>query len=90
MTLGLEERPAAVAPPWNLLLETGRQAPRTLSAGTTVVSLFDQIGAGRTLLILGEPGSGKTIALLQLARDLITRAAQETDHLIPVVLNLSS
>lgn len=90
MTLGIEERPVVVARPWNLLLETDGQATRTLPAGTTVVSLFDQIGAGRTLLILGEPGSGKTIALLQLARDLISRAEQETEHLMPVVLNLSS
>ena len=90
MTVGLEERPAAVAPPWNLLLETSGKTPKTPPAGTTVVSLFDQIGTGRTLLILGEPGSGKTIALLQLARDLIARAGQASEHLIPVVLNLSS
>lgn len=90
ITLGLEERPEAVARPWNLLFETGGSSTRPLPAGTTVSTLFDRIGTGRTLLILGEPGSGKTISLLHLARDLIARAEQESERLIPVVLNLSS
>jgi hypothetical protein len=42
------------------------------------------------LLILGEPGSGKTTTLLELARDLIDRAVADETQLIPVVFNLSS
>lgn len=49
-----------------------------------------QINDGNTLLILGEPGSGKTIALLQLAEKLIARTEQNTERPIPVVFNLSS
>ncbi len=48
------------------------------------------MGTGRSLLILGEPGAGKTTTLLQLARNLIGRAEQDVNHLIPVILNLSS
>ncbi|PSO93103.1 MAG: hypothetical protein BRC48_13030 [Cyanobacteria bacterium QS_9_48_30] len=48
------------------------------------------MGVGRTLLILGEPGSGKTITLLELARDLIERAERDAHQPIPVVFNLSS
>jgi eukaryotic-like serine/threonine-protein kinase len=90
ISLGLEERPDAIASPWNLILGTEDRSPQELPPGTSVISEFDKIGAGRTLLILGEPGSGKTISLLQLARDLIDRAEQNPDHLIPVVFNLSS
>ncbi len=61
-----------------------------LPTGTPVIDVFDKLGEGGTLLILGEPGSGKTITLLQLARDLIARAEAEIDRRIPVVLNLSS
>lgn len=84
--LGLTERPDAVAHPWHLVDAT--QTP--LPPGTKAIDLFDAIGKGRTLLILGEPGSGKTITLLELARDLIDRAQQDIDRLIPVVFNLSS
>jgi DNA polymerase III delta prime subunit len=41
-------------------------------------------------LILGEPGAGKTITLLQLASELLARAETSPGAAIPVVLNLSS
>ncbi|MEG5043499.1 NACHT domain-containing protein [Microcoleus sp. B4-C1] len=51
--------------------------------------IYEEMGQGRTLLILGEPGAGKTIALLQLAQRLIERS--ENPRLpMPVVFNLSS
>ncbi|NJN88846.1 MAG: NACHT domain-containing protein, partial [Leptolyngbyaceae cyanobacterium SL_7_1] len=90
LQLGLEDRFDALVMPWNLVLETTDQAESVLPDGTTVIDLFDQLGTGRTLLILGEPGAGKTITLLQLARELVERAEQDTTHLIPVVFNLSS
>jgi len=46
--------------------------------------------ADRSLLILGAPGAGKTIALLKLARSLIERAEMDPSQPIPVVLNLAS
>lgn len=88
--LGLQNRPDAVESPWNLMLGTENQPPQDLPPDTAIISIFDEIGEGRTLLILGEPGSGKTIALLQLARDLINRAEQNIEQRIPVVFNLSS
>lgn len=42
------------------------------------------------LLILGEPGSGKTILLLRLAERLLGRAQHNPKHPIPAVFNLSS
>ena len=88
--LGLEERPDTLAQPWNMVLQTSDEEPTPLPQGTKVIDLFDEIGEGRTLLILGEPGSGKTTTLLELTCDLIARAEQDYALLIPVVFNLSS
>jgi len=52
--------------------------------------IFEEMGAGRTLLILGEPGTGKTISLLKLAERLIKRTEQDLSLPIPVIFNLSS
>lgn len=52
--------------------------------------ITNEISDGKTLLILGEPGSGKTIALLQLAERLIKQTRNNMEKPIPVVFNLSS
>ena len=53
-------------------------------------NILNQTGLGKTLLILGEPGSGKTITLLQLAEKLVNQTEQDLTKSIPVVFNLSS
>jgi NACHT domain len=52
--------------------------------------IYAEMGQGWTLLILGSPGAGKTIALLQLAQRLIDRSEQDLSLPIPVVFNLSA
>ncbi len=52
--------------------------------------ILSQTGQGKTLLILGEPGAGKTITLLQLAEKLVNQTEQDLTKPIPVVFNLSS
>ncbi|RLC69895.1 MAG: NACHT domain-containing protein [Chloroflexi bacterium] len=86
--LGLEERADAVERPWDMVVQTPDQPKRPLPSGTKIVDVFDEMN--RALLILGEPGSGKTTMLLDLARDTIARAEQDPMHPIPVVFNLSS
>ncbi|NES06667.1 MAG: NACHT domain-containing protein, partial [Okeania sp. SIO2F4] len=88
--LGLEERKNAVNRPWGLLWEDLGNPQQELPPGTRIIDKFDELGAGRTLLILGEPGSGKTTTLLELARDLINRTEADLTQPIPVVFNLSS
>lgn len=43
-----------------------------------------------SLLVLGVPGSGKTVALLELARDMLQSAEADPSLPVPVVFNLSS
>jgi hypothetical protein len=86
--LGMETHPDAVTHPWDTLIQQADREVRSLPAGTKIVNVFDQMGG--ELLILGAPGSGKTTMLLELARDLITRAEQDESLPIPVVFNLSS
>ena len=88
--LGLENRFDALDRPWGMLWETTEQARLPLPKNTKIFDLFEQMGAGCSLLILGEPGAGKTITLLELARDLIVQAEQDINQPIPVVFNLSA
>lgn len=55
---------------------------------TTVSQVFN--AANGRLVILGPPGSGKTTALLELTRYLLTLAENDEEQPIPVVFNLSS
>ena len=90
LTLGLEKRPDAIAPPWQITYATPGQGPQPLPPGTQASDVFNAIGAGRTLLILGEPGSGKTTTLLSLARQLLDQALESDQNRLPVIFNLSS
>lgn len=88
--LGLEKRSDAVQRPFSGFEELPEESRQILPTGTGATEVFNQIGEGRTLLILGEPGAGKTITLLKLAQNLIARAEGALSRLIPVVFNLSS
>jgi hypothetical protein len=64
------------------------QPDELLSPSTPLAEVFD--AAGGLLLILGDVGVGKTTTLLQLARDLLTRAEREVSQPVPVVLPLAA
>ncbi|MCT7984066.1 NACHT domain-containing protein [Laspinema sp. A4] len=88
--LGLQERVDAVDRPVNQLLEMPEECDRLLPSGTSASDIFTEMGEGRTLLILGEPGSGKTTILLKITRDLINETEADLTKPIPVIFNLSS
>jgi eukaryotic-like serine/threonine-protein kinase len=57
-----------------------------IDASAPVPQIFE--AAGRMLLILGDPGCGKTLSLLLIVRHLLQR--QEAEAPVPVVFNLST
>lgn len=86
LELELAYEPAALTRPMQFW--KGQAAGREISPDTTIQELFDK--SGRAMLILGAPGSGKTFTLLELCRDLLREAEQDTGAAVPVVLNLST
>ncbi|MGB3514403.1 MAG: NACHT domain-containing protein [Microcoleaceae cyanobacterium] len=88
--LGLSKYPNTVAYPSNKQPENSHQQNQNLPEGSRAIDIFGELENKRTMLILGQPGSGKTIALLEIARELINDARQDTNLAIPVVINLSS
>lgn len=89
--LDMERKPDAVTRPrpWDMLWQHRDQAPQPLPPGTRIMDRFNY-AAGDALLILGEPGSGKTTMLLELAGELLAEAQTDESLRIPVVFNLSS
>ena len=68
----------------------GDRPPLDLKFTQKVIEVFDRPDIQGKLLILGDPGSGKTTELLQLAQDLVTRVEDDERQPVPVILELSS
>lgn len=68
------------------VLVSARDDDRLLDASEALGDVFVE-EAGRSLLILGEPGSGKSVLLRRLARDLLDRSGPEEP--VPVLLDLA-
>ena len=84
LALGMSYQPEALNRPQRSLYPEEQPIPPDTSLGEIFAA------RGRALLILGEPASGKTIALLQLLQELLTAAQADPAEPIPIVLNLSS
>jgi hypothetical protein len=77
----------AVDAPWKYTVEVSDSMNSGPLDDRDVSAIYDVTGL---LLILGEPGSGKTTTLLDLARTLLERAKDDIKERVPIVLNLSS
>lgn len=87
INLGKNFDSRAVENTWNTVLRT--PAGNSPSAeGLSLGDIFDRMNG--KMLILGDPGGGKTTTLLELTRALLERAGADEEHPIPVVFNLSS
>ena len=87
MSLGKRPIEEAVEPPWKHVVELSSQRSQLILQDRNITTIFDATGL---LLILGEPGSGKTTTLLELAANLIARVKSDAKERVPFVLNLSS
>ena len=86
--LGFAHRPAALG---NSGVPSWQQAPEydlLLPVGTKIEDVF--AAAGRVLLVLGEPGAGKTTMLLQLVSHLMTTAEADETCPMPAVFSLAA
>ncbi|NES21842.1 MAG: NACHT domain-containing protein [Symploca sp. SIO3E6] len=90
LTLGMEQQNYRVERPHCATVVQPSQSPEPLAAGTRIVEVFNRREIKRQLLILGEPGAGKTTMMLELAEDLLRQAVADKTEPIPVLLNLSS
>ena len=86
--LQLTEREDAVQTRLRSYSQTGGDPGPEIPRGKAIEEVFDD--ASGQLLILGEPGTGKSTKLVELARALLDRAEANASKPIPVILNLSS
>jgi DNA polymerase III delta prime subunit len=87
ISLGKQQMDKAVDAPWKYTVELPYPADSPTLENRDISTIYDATGS---LLILGEPGSGKTTTLLDLARTLLERAENDKNERVPVVLSLSS
>ncbi|MGB3491614.1 MAG: NACHT domain-containing protein [Elainellaceae cyanobacterium] len=76
--------------PWDGDVKIGTGEKQPIPHDQSVFEVFSRDTISGKLLILGEPGSGKTTTMLDLARELIQSAQDDPDAPIPVLFNLSS
>ena len=91
--LGMEKAQNAVESPWGdqtslVMIEKADANSQLLEPHKKLSELFEEEGG--SLLILGEPGSGKTTILLELARGLLDLSENDPIRPVPMVFNLSS
>jgi len=88
LDLDKQSQTDAINHPWEAVLELPFEGNQVVSAAKRIADVFDDVD--RSLLILGQPGSGKTTSLLELVQALVARVENDPDGTVPVVLNLSS
>jgi hypothetical protein len=90
LNLEMEQQDHRVLPPWSAAIVQQSQPVVSLDAGSRIIDVFDHTKIDRKLLVLGEPGAGKTTMMLELAEALLEKAMLDKAEPIPVLLNLSS
>jgi eukaryotic-like serine/threonine-protein kinase len=87
ISLGKRQADEFIHAPWKYRVEVSDTVSSGPSADRDINAIYDATGL---LLILGEPGSGKSTTLLDLTRTLLNRARDDIKERVPVVVNLST
>jgi len=90
LNLGKEVQPHQVKPSYDASVKLGQQQSFQLPPETSIIDVFDDETIGGRFLILGNPGSGKSTTLLELAKALLERAEADSNAPAPVLLELST
>jgi hypothetical protein len=88
LDLSLRSCDEAIEHPWQEIIGSTRLDLQGQPRNRSILKFF--LESDRALLIMGEPGAGKTTTLISLAQNLITRAEGDQREPIPVILNLAS
>jgi NACHT domain len=71
-----------------VMTEAASKSAQTTAKGLQLSQFFKQNGG--SILVLGDPGSGKSTSFLMLACDLIERAELDSTCAVPIIIPLSS
>jgi DNA polymerase III delta prime subunit len=85
--LGYVERPDAVMTP--MRQRKASEPAKKFPKGTNLLTIFESDNVERRLLLLGQPGAGKTTQLLHLAEALLERRKEASTGPVPIYLSLS-
>jgi eukaryotic-like serine/threonine-protein kinase len=88
LPLTLSPSPETLERPWALVVHQAGEAAQALRPDARIQTVFSDFE--ESLLILGAPGSGKTVLLLELARDLLAVAESDSTRRVPLVFHLST
>lgn len=90
ISLGKQFQPEQVKPHRNANIKIGVKPPEPLLQDANILEIFNRSDIKGKLLILGEPGSGKTTLMLELAQAAIEYAERNSGFPIPILFNLAS
>ncbi|MGV0024332.1 NACHT domain-containing protein [Phormidesmis priestleyi] len=90
INLDKQIQPQQVRNPLSAEIKIGALPSRPLPPGTEILEVFERSDISGRLLILGDPGAGKTTTLLDLAKGLVERAIADSANPIPVIFALSA
>ena len=90
INLDKQVQPQQVKRPWDAEIKIGALPSQPLPPETKILDVFERSDIQGKLLILGDPGAGKTTTLLDLAQGLVERAIADPTAPIPVIFTLSS
>ena len=90
IALRMELQPNRVKRFWDEEISAQNKSAIQLPSEMSIMDVFNLNEVGGRLLVLGEPGAGKTTTMLEIAYQLLKISTKDNEFPIPVLFNLSS